>query len=75
MTPHYVASDQNVHCLSTSLKKDARLILVKLVTCYSHFLMFCSISGHMVHHVNFKLGSTIKKCVYQVPYLDLEATS
>ena len=28
--------------------------------------------GLMVHHV--KMGSTIKKCVHQIPYLDLEAT-
>lgn len=29
-------------------------------------------SGHMVHHV--RMGSTIKKCVNQLPSLDLEAS-
>ena len=67
-------SDLNLHRLPTSLKKGSRLILVKFVYMLFSFLdvLFCSVSGHMVHHV--KMGSTIKKCVHQIPNLDLEAT-
>lgn len=36
------------------------------------YFVYCYIVGHMVRHV--KMGSVIKRCVHQIPHLELDAT-
>lgn len=36
------------------------------------FIIIASLTGHMVHHP--RMGGVIKRCVNQIPLLDLEAS-
>ena len=58
MTPHSVALDLGLHCLSMSHKKDARLIWIKMI-----LNMFCTnlaaITG--IHGVNSSLWLPISQ--------------
>jgi len=51
--------------------KESKVSRFEGVLCFNVFDKLV-LPGQMVHHV--KMGSVIKKCVHQLPLLDLEAT-